>query len=181
MSTEKNKSAFFKREYKKLLNYVNKKINDTAERDSEDIIQDVMLNIFDKSDISLQFEDIAAYVYTSIKNKIYDIFRSGRNKTNDLSFDDNLKDNVDLKLSEVLGDIRYESSIEFEKNEKNEKLYHAIDELDEKQKAVLIATEFESRSFKELSFEWDVPIGTLLARKSRALKIIKSKLTDAFK
>jgi len=40
-----------------------------------------------------------------------------------------------------------------------------------------VATEFDGRSFRELSEEWQVPIGTLLARKSRALQKIRNKLT----
>jgi DNA-directed RNA polymerase specialized sigma24 family protein len=36
----------------------------------------------------------------------------------------------------------------------------------------------EGRSFRQLSEEWGVPVGTLLARKSRALKKIKKMLDD---
>jgi DNA-directed RNA polymerase specialized sigma24 family protein len=51
-----------------------------------------------------------------------------------------------------------------------------IDSLSPEQKAVLIATEFEGRTFCELSEEWQIPIGTLLARKSRALFRIRLRL-----
>jgi len=32
-----------------------------------------------------------------------------------------------------------------------------------------MATEFENRTYEELSEEWDVPLGTLLSRRHRAL------------
>jgi DNA-directed RNA polymerase specialized sigma24 family protein len=35
----------------------------------------------------------------------------------------------------------------------------------------------EERSFKDLAGEWRVPIGTLLARKSRGLEKIREQLT----
>jgi len=40
----------------------------------------------------------------------------------------------------------------------------------------VIATEFDGRSFRELSEAWEIPIGTLLARKSRALRKVKDAL-----
>jgi DNA-directed RNA polymerase specialized sigma24 family protein len=52
-----------------------------------------------------------------------------------------------------------------------------LDSLNKEQRAVIIATEFDDRPFRELSKEWEIPIGTLVARKSRALKKIREKLT----
>ncbi len=52
-----------------------------------------------------------------------------------------------------------------------------MDGLADEEKAVVLATEIEGRTFKELAADWDVPIGTLLARKSRALGKIRKRLT----
>lgn len=54
----------------------------------------------------------------------------------------------------------------------------ALDVLDPKQRAVFLATELDGKSFKELSALWDEPIGTLLSRKSRAVKALKKMLND---
>jgi DNA-directed RNA polymerase specialized sigma24 family protein len=43
----------------------------------------------------------------------------------------------------------------------------------------LIATELKGKSFRDLSEEWGEPIGTLLSRKSRAVKTLKKLLEDA--
>ena len=48
-------------------------------------------------------------------------------------------------------------------------LREAIAQLRPDEQAVIIATEFEERSYEELSDEWEIPIGTLLSRKHRAL------------
>ena len=48
-------------------------------------------------------------------------------------------------------------------------LQQAILQLRPDEQAVVIATEFENQTYEELSQEWEVPIGTLLSRKHRAL------------
>jgi DNA-directed RNA polymerase specialized sigma24 family protein len=41
----------------------------------------------------------------------------------------------------------------------------------------VLATELEGRSFKDLAEEWQTPIGTLLARKHRAVQALRESLT----
>ena len=57
-------------------------------------------------------------------------------------------------------------------------LFQAIDSLNDQARAIIIETEFNGRSFRELADQWKIPIGTLLARKSRALKKIRELLID---
>jgi RNA polymerase sigma factor (sigma-70 family) len=95
-----------------------------------------------------------------------------------VSFDNEILTNTELKLSDVLHDIRYDTFSEVEKNEIREKLFKAIDSLKNEEKALIIATEFEGESFKELSEKWDEPLGTLLSRKSRALNKLKKILNQ---
>ena len=64
------------------------------------------------------------------------------------------------------------------RSEIRRRVYLAIDELSDDQKAIIIETEFQGRTFQDLSLEWDIPIGTLLSRKSRAMARIKSSLQD---
>ncbi|MCK4797215.1 MAG: sigma-70 family RNA polymerase sigma factor [Spirochaetes bacterium] len=171
---EKNRlSEFFRTEYSKLIRFIRRFIDDTAQIDSEDIIQEVMLNIFDTADITAPIENLSAYIYRAIHNKIIDIFRKNKNE---ISFDDQLCQENSLSLSDILYDIRYDTVKMLEEREVYNKMYKAIESLDPNEKAIIILTEFESRSFRELSEEWGIPIGTLLARKSRALKKIKNKL-----
>ena len=56
---------FFDKERLKLYFYIRKVIYDIPEMDMEDIIEDVMLNLFNKSDISLFIENLAGYIYKS--------------------------------------------------------------------------------------------------------------------
>jgi RNA polymerase sigma factor (sigma-70 family) len=155
-------SEFFQREYFRLVRYVRRLIDDAADRDAEDVVQDVMLSIFDKADVTVPIENLTAYVYRSLKNKVIDIFR----KKEDL-----------LSLSDVISQSGHDTEREMERKELLNFVFRAVDSLPEDQRAVLVATEFEGWSFRDLSEKWETPIGTLLARKSRALQHIRKKLT----
>jgi len=155
-------AEFFRTEYRKWVGYVRRLIDDTAERDAEDVVQDVILHIFDRADIGAPIENLSAYIYQSLRNRVVDLLR----KRKDM-----------LSLSNMILASSMDTASEFEKRELQEKIYQAMDYLNDEERAVVIATEFDGGSFRELSDAWGVPIGTLLARKSRALKKIRQKLT----
>lgn len=170
MKEEKNIKAglknFFTNEYNKLVSYVQRYISEVYYGiDAEDIIQDVALNIYSKADINTPVENLAAYFYRSVRNKIIDIQRKHRKSTSIENFNNKMNENV---LLETISDVVEEE--EFYKNEELQgKMIKAIEQLKPDEKAVVIETEFNGRSFKELSKGWDIPVGTLLARKHRAL------------
>ncbi len=85
------------------------------------------------------------------------------------------------RLQEVLGDSRCEASAQAEKRQMQDRLFSAIGALPADQQAVLVATELEGCRFRERVEEWDVPIGTLLARKHRAMRAPRSALSEGGK
>ena len=143
--------------------FVRTRIDDAADRDAEDIVMDVMLGLFEKANVARPIEDLSAYVFQSLRNRIVDLFRTRK---------------IKVALSDVLQDSRYDTENEVEKKELREKIFNSINNLNEKQRAVVIATEFEGISFRDLSEQWGIPVGTLLARKSRALKKIKNEMNE---
>jgi RNA polymerase sigma factor (sigma-70 family) len=157
---------FFRTEYKRWIGYVRQRIDDTAERDAEDVVQDVILHIFDRADIGAPIENLSAYIYQSLRNRVVDLLRKRKDT---------------LSLSDVILASSTDTAGEFEKKELQEKIYQAMDYLNDEEKAVIIATEFDGRSFRELSDAWGVPLGTLLARKSRAIKKIRQELSGLVK
>jgi len=160
--TQKKRIAdFLASEWGRLVSYVRSWIEDTADRDAEDIVQDVFASVFEKADVTAPIADLSAYVYRSLRNRIVDAYRKPRRTT---------------ALSEPVLDSRYEASVQAEQREDHEKLFDAIDALVPAQRDVLVATELEGRSFRELAEEWDVPIGTLLARKHRAIHALRKAL-----
>ena len=158
------------------MGYVRRMIDDAAERDGEDIVQDVMLNAFNLADLNAPIENVSAYLYQSLRNRVVDYLRKRKSGTR--SLEELVLEESDLKLGDLLYDADNNPVVEFERREMLHFLFEVIDTLNEEQRAVLIETEFEGRTFKELAKEWGVPVGTLLARKSRALAKIRKIFQD---
>ena len=105
---------FFQTEYQRLVRFVRRRIDDAADRDAEDIVQDVMLKIFDSADVSLPFENLAAYVYRSLRNRVIDLLRT--RKTTE-------------SLSDVLQDTRYDTARDLERRHIRDLVCQAIGRL----------------------------------------------------
>ncbi|HEY9594073.1 MAG TPA: sigma-70 family RNA polymerase sigma factor [Spirochaetia bacterium] len=165
MSAETQKkriAGFFASEWSRLVGYVRAWIDDAADRDAEDMVQDLVESMFERADDAQPVEDLSAYIYRSLRNRIVDAYRRKRRTE---------------ELPEDLADMAPLVEEELEADEERDALLAAIDELPAAQREVLVATELEGRSFKELAAEWNVPIGTLLARKHRAVNALRETLT----
>ena len=168
-------SEIFVREQAKFRGYVRRKAVDLSYMDVEDIVADVFFNLFNKADIFGPVENLTAYIYRSIANKIMDY----RRQTRSISLGHG-HDEVKADLIDSLPNPTASISNILQQKHLQERLYAAIESLDVKQRAVWVATEIEGRSFRELSLAWGEPLGTLLSRKSRAVKALQVILKDVF-
>jgi len=162
---KKSLDRFFRNEYQKLVNFIRKNLDDRYyEVSPEDIIQDVALGLIDKLDLDTQIGNLTGYIYQSVKNKIIDFQKKKQRTVSIENFTDRKNENYLLNTvtDETLAENDYA-------NIEPEILQQAILQLRPDEQAVVIATEFENQTYEELSQEWEVPIGTLLSRKHRAL------------
>ena len=166
---------FIADEHEKMIGFVRRFIDDTAERDGEDIVQDVMFNIFKSADITIPIENLTAYVYRALRNRIIDYLRKRRET---VSLDEERSGDEGLTLLEMLPDPKTEQRDPNSSMEIRDFLFKALSLLDDEQREVLMATELEGHTFQELSKEWGIPLGTLLARKSRALSKLRKTFRD---
>lgn len=172
MSEVENNShlkAFFSKEYSSLKNYVNARIDESAERDAEDIIQDVALKIFSRKNNS-PIGNIAGFVYGSIRNRIIDILRSRTT----LAEKETLTDNHPTDLAEIL----FEAADNAYTDEMKQALKEAIGKLKPDYRNIIIAVDFEGYTYRELSEKYDVPVGTLMSHRHRALGILAKQLEN---
>ena len=179
---KKELTDFYQKERPKLVGYIRKWLNDSNDRDAEDTVQDVMLSLYgreDREDDDDEEESISnngSYIYSSLKNRVIDAYRNKKNRH--IRFDD-IADTVSgYTLSEILSDARYDTHNAIEKKYIIGRICQAVDKLNPEQKAIWIATEMEGQSFDELAELWDTPIGTLLARKHRAVQKLRKLLSD---
>ncbi|NOQ22384.1 MAG: sigma-70 family RNA polymerase sigma factor [Candidatus Aegiribacteria sp.] len=163
---------FFHTNYNRLVSYVRGMIDDSAHRSSEDIVQDVMLSILDRPDIVAPISDMSAYVFRALRNRIIDFYRNPAKET--VSMDS--EDENGLSLFDVLPDEKYDPEGSYRQRALRRLIFRLIRELPSAQMEVIIETEFNERTFRELSGLWKVPVGTLLARKHRGVRAIRKKL-----
>lgn len=164
-------SEILKEEYGRMVGYVRKRIQDSTDRDAEDIVQDVVYSVFNTADISAPFENLAAYIYQGLRNRIIDIFRT---RKKNLSLDAEIStENEGMKLGDLVEDITHCPDREMGRKEASKVLYVAIGKLKIDEQKLIVATEIDGYSFQELADDWGVSINTLLSRKSRAMAKLK--------
>jgi RNA polymerase sigma-70 factor (ECF subfamily) len=168
LESENNKKLkdFFGKEYQSLKIYVNSKIRDTANRNAEDIIQDVALKLFSGADRYAPINNVAGFVYRSIRNRIIDIMRTTK-PTDSIENDNNLSELTEI-LNHTTNDYTSEKMVSILKNN--------IQKLKPGYRDIIIAVDFEGYTYKEISSKTGIPEGTLMSRRHRAIGILYKKL-----
>lgn len=165
---------FFIKEGERLQKYLLKKSNRLHQMDAQDIVDEVMLQLLSLVGVGGSVKNLPAYVYRALQNRMIDMFRKNDRVT---SLDMPLPEAGELSLIDRLVDPNTVTS-QAEQNELASRIAQAIDLLEPKQRAIFLATEMDGKSFKDLSEKWQEPIGTLLSRKSRAMKALQAHLRD---
>ena len=166
-------TLFFEEERGRLVGFVRRWLADLTEEDAEDIVQEVALNVFDRADVTAPIRNLSAYVYRALKNRVVDLLR--RRKAT-LSLDQPAGGEDSPALVDLVRDEAGAPEAGLERKELAGRLWDALEALPPEDRAIIIATELEGWTFHELADEWDAPLGTLLARKSRAMKKVRKYL-----
>jgi RNA polymerase sigma factor (sigma-70 family) len=163
---KKSLDRFFRSEYQKLVGFTRKNLDERFfEASPEDIVQDVMLGLMDRFDLDAQISNMAGYIYRSVLNRITDSRKKKRRAVSLESFSESREGNF---LLSTLASEPPDETGGFPALA-SESLQQAILQLRPDEQALILATEFDHQTYEELSEEWDIPVGTLLSRKHRAL------------
>ncbi len=162
----KKLTDFFGREYESLKRYVGTRISDTANRDAEDIIQDVALKLFSGADRYAPINNVAGFVYRSIRNRIIDVMRTAK-KIDPVDLEKDL-----WELTEGL----HASSEGYTSEQMVAVLKKCIEQLKPPYKDIIIAVDFEGYSYREIAAETGISIGTLMSRRHRAIGMLYRKI-----
>ncbi len=156
-------TEIFESEYANFKRYLKGRFNRMSEYDVEDVIQQTVLKILYKGNDALSIKNMTSYMYTSLRNGAIDHMKK---RKYEVLGDEYLDGETDTVEQTVLNE------------EMKEVLKAAIDSLDEKSKYIFIETEIMGRSYKDLSNETGEKLGTLLSRKSRALKKLSHLIVE---
>jgi len=164
----KNLRRFFNDEYHSLKTYAQSRIDDTADRDAEDIIQDVALKLFSRADSLSPIDNIAGFVYGSVRNKIIDLMRKKKKETS-------LEEDMEKRLFEFT-ELLYGKPANEYSEEMIVELKRAIGKLKQQHRHIIMAIDFEGYTYRELSEETEIPKGTLMSRRHRAISLLLKEL-----
>jgi RNA polymerase sigma factor (sigma-70 family) len=169
----------FRTDRKKYLGFIRQRVR--SQEEAEDILQDVFTNVLAASkDASKPIDNLASWVFTSVRNRIIDSYRKKKADTfADLGTQEQKDDGLDF-VERYLGDFSYNPEEDLVRRTIWEKVLEGLEELPEEQKWVFIKNEFEAVSFREMSEETGVNINTLLARKRYAVLYLRKKLQDLY-
>ena len=165
---KKKLESFFEDEYHLLRSYVNTRIKSSTDWDAEDIIQDVALKLFSGAERYSPINNVAGFVYHSIRNRIIDVMRKNkRNKRDENEGEERLNEFIELMYGESAN--AYSEQLK-------EDLKETISNLKEPYRDIIIAVDFEGYTYKEIAEETGIPEGTLMSRRHRALSQLFQKL-----
>lgn len=172
---KKSLERFFRDEYQKLVGFTRKNLDERFfEASPEDIVQDVMLGLMDRFDLDAQIGNLAGYIYRAVMNRITDARKKKRRALSLENFADSREGNF---LVSTLASEPPDEAAGFP-DYAPDSLQQAISRLRPDEQALIVATEFGHQTYEELSEEWDVPVGTLLSRKHRALSKLHRILSN---
>ncbi len=155
----------FHREKARFLAFARRKIRGLASLDPEDIVADVFGTLLERGDLVAATENLAAYIYRALGNRILDARRREAADAWDVD-------------PELLADPGADPYTVFQDRQLRERLGLALGGLNPKERAVWLATEVDGRRFRDLADRWGEPVGTLLARKGRATAKLRQQLAD---
>lgn len=149
-------------DYDNFKKYLHKRFNSLNAFDVEDIISRTFIKMLSKGS-NYSIENLNSYFYSSLRNGALDYLKG---KKDTVEHQDYMDLDYNTPEKQLLND------------ELKEMLKKAIEKLDDKSRYVFVATEIYGKSFKELSIETGEKLGSLLSRKSRAMKKLREYLME---
>ncbi len=157
----------FRRYYARLCGFANKFIYNTAE--SEEIVQNVFMNIWKKRDQLKLNNDIRPYLFKSVQNLCFNFIE--RQKVID-----NYYSVIEIAYKNTLEDFStYESVLYMELHKNVEK---AIDSLPDECRRIFRLSRQDGLKYIEIAEKLNISVKTVETQMSRALAKLKTELKD---
>ncbi|MDC7232808.1 MAG: RNA polymerase sigma factor [Spirochaetales bacterium] len=144
-------------------------------QESRDLLQDLYESVLKNLDSFSAVEDQKAWLFRAAHNKVIDWYRR-RDRNRMQSLDKETLESRSLVDLLVSPDLNLEDR--FTRDSLLEALDLAIEALPDKLRRIVVAQALEGQTFRELSEEWGIPVGTLLSRKREALRLLAEALDE---
>lgn len=169
----------FRTDRKKFLGFIRQRVRSNEE--AEDILQDVFANVIAASaHVEKPIENIASWVFTSVRNRIIDSYRKKKaDSFSDMLTQSQVEDGMD-SFEHMISDMSYNPETELIRKTIWDEVQIGLAELPAEQREVFEKNEFEGISFREMSEETGVNINTLLARKRYAVLHLRKRMETLY-
>lgn len=147
------------------------------EEESENIVQDLFLYLWEHKDIIPTLQNINAYLFTLVRNRCIDYLRKEMNQEDrkgDLSEVENKEMQLKLYSLEMFDNDRL-SDADIEKL-----LHQAIDKLPERCREVFIMSRLQNLRYKEISEKLGISPNTVENQIVIAIRKLKEELKEYF-
>ena len=175
---QNNIGEIFKKYKSQLMGFISKRV--LSKEDSEDILQNVFLQLSKADLMENPIEQISAWLYSVARNQIIDKSRKQKEaemptvKSGEGDDDLLLSDFSDVLLNANSPETEYLRTIVWEE------LDIALNELPLEQREVFEWTELQGLCFKEISEMTGIGINTLISRKRYAVLYLREKLRNLY-
>lgn len=147
--------------------------NTRNQAEAEDVVGDVVLRALSNIGALANVQNISAWIYAAIKNRVIDLWR--QDKTRKAAGESDVAEEL---IGEIVAGTGFDPQDQFVRDELNDALAEAIAALPPEQRQVIEAQVFDGISFRELSEQTGIPIDTLAGRKRYAIKALQAILRD---
>jgi RNA polymerase sigma-70 factor (ECF subfamily) len=155
--------VIFDTKYAELCYFANKIVNNMPE--AEDIVMDAFTRFWQQKNHIPSIKDLAAFLYTSVKNASLDHIRKQQRKPK--IFED--LDNSLYSLDEILeGEEIYAMVLK--------QIYQGIESLPDQCKKIFKMLYFEGKSTQEIAKILNLSVQSVRNRKTRAIQLLKIKV-----
>lgn len=135
-----------------------------SEADADDAVQEVMLTLLDAPHLLSSVDRLGGWLLTMVRRRAIDLVRSETRRTARES-----------GVEELFAGVP-DPEAWMDRDEVAHAVASALEELPVAQREAFVASALEGRTFKEIAQETGVPMGTLMARKKRAVDHIRVRL-----
>ncbi len=171
LGDENEFKTIFKLNYNPIVGFCRQFIPDKDKAKS--LAQEAFIKLWRNKGKVKTINGIRAFLYTAAKSECLNYLRSEKNKAHYLN--NKIQEREDSLNREVLASFNFDS---LEVLELKELIQKSIDELPEKCKQVFIKSRLEGKKNQEIAEEMGIAIKSVEANMTRALKILRSKLSD---
>lgn len=152
----------------RLLGLARKLFSNRPDIDAEDVVQDVLASVFANPDLAETVADLSAYLFRALRNRIIDRQRA---KKEVVSISAGLEG-----APHDLTDNRMGSAERIARDHLFTALDAALLSLEAEDRELVTRIELGGETHEALATEKKIPLGTVLSKKNRALRRLRSEL-----